>query len=83
VNDRYNGMCKEEIMAEHKTSSNSVIISKEIWEWAKSNPAFAELIEILEDLEDLRKAKSERGKPLSISDVIAQYESIHRTKLNV
>lgn len=70
-------------MGERKTASDGIVISKEIWEWAKSNPAFAELIEILEDLEDLRKAKTEKGKPLSISDVIAKYESVHRTKLNV
>ncbi|MBE0432604.1 hypothetical protein IBX73_03955 [candidate division WOR-3 bacterium] len=70
-------------MAESKTASNNIVISKEIWEWAKTHPAFAELIEILEDLEDLRKAKSERGKPLSISDVIARYERVHGTKLNV
>lgn len=70
-------------MAVQKTTSDNIIISKEIWEWAKTHPAFAELIEILEDLEDLRKAKLERGKPLSISDVIAQYENLHDTKLNV
>jgi hypothetical protein len=80
---KYNSVRKEDKMAERKTAGNSIVISKEIWEWAKSNPAFAELIEILEDLEDLRKGKSERGKALSISDVIAQYESTHHTKLNV
>jgi hypothetical protein len=70
-------------MTDRKAACDSVVISKEVWEWAKSNPAFAELIEMLEDLEDLRKAKSEKGKPLSISDVIAQYEKTHHTKLNV
>jgi hypothetical protein len=44
-------------MSKVNTEKDSVIISKEIWEWAKSNPAFTELIEILEDLEDLKKAK--------------------------
>lgn len=70
-------------MATQKTTSDNITISKEIWEWAKAHPAFVELIEILEDLEDLRKAKSERGKSMAISDVIAQYENLHDTKLNV
>jgi hypothetical protein len=70
-------------MSVSKSIKDSVVISRDIWEWAKLNPAFSELIEILEDLEDFRKAKLERGKQISISDVIAKYEKSHRTKLDV
>lgn len=70
-------------MAETKSVKDSVVISRDIWEWAKLNPAFSELIEILEDLEDFKKAKLEKGKPVTISDVIAKYEKSHRIKLDV
>ena len=63
--------------------NNVVVISKEIWEWAKANPSFTELIEILEDLEDLKKAKKEKGEPIAISDVIERYEKSHKIKLDV
>ena len=62
---------------------DAVVISKDIWEWARSNPAFSELIEILEDLNDLRQAKKEKGEPIHISDVIERYEKMHKIKLDV
>jgi hypothetical protein len=70
-------------MSKVEASKNAVIISRDIWEWAKSNPAFSELIEILEDLNDLKKAKKEKGKPMLLSDVIERYEKSHHTKLDV
>jgi hypothetical protein len=70
-------------MSKVNIEKDSVIISKEIWEWAKSNPAFTELIEILEDLEDLKKAKKEKGQPISVSDVVERYEKLHNTKLEL
>lgn len=70
-------------MSRHQALNDKIAISKEIWDWAKTNPAFSELIEILEDLEDLRQAKKESGQPISIADVIARYEKLHNLKLNV
>ena len=70
-------------MSNPKSVKDTVVISKEIWEWARKNPAFSELIEMLEDLEDLKRAKSEKGHSVLISDVIEQYEKSHGTKLDV
>lgn len=62
--------------------SDKVKISRDLWEWAKKNPTLTEFIEFLEDIEDLRKAKSQRGKGLSLERFIKKYEKAHKIHLS-
>ena len=63
-----------------KQAKARVGISREVWEWAKSNPRYERLMEELEDLEDLRreKAKKEKGTPLE--EVLREYKLIHHAQ---
>jgi len=65
-----------------KSKKSGVGISREVWDWAKANPRFEDLIEELEDLEDLRreKIKNERGTPFA--QVLKEYELAQRVRLD-
>ncbi len=48
-----------------KTKKQIQIPLKE-WEKMKKNPAFSDVIELLEDISDLEKAKKVKGKDLTL-----------------
>ena len=56
-------------------------ISREVWEWAKANPRYGSLMEELEDLEDLRREKTKKGKSTPFAEVLKEYEVAHRIHL--
>jgi hypothetical protein len=51
-------------------TEKEVRISRADWESLKRNPAFAELIELLEDQEALERAKSESGSDLTLDQYL-------------
>ena len=64
-----------------KAKSSGVGISREVWDWAKANPRFEDLIEELEDLEDLRREKAKKEKSIPFSQVLKEYEILHQIRL--
>lgn len=58
-----------------------VSISRKTWEWAKARPEYSRLIEDLEDLEAIRKAKEESNETIPFEDVVAAYEKTHKVKI--
>ncbi len=60
-----------------KTKSH-VKIKRKDWEKMKSNPALGEAIELLEDISDLEKAKSVRGRSVSIQQYLKK-RGLHST----
>ena len=69
-------------MAKAKAKDGVVVISKEIWEWAKANPRYERLLEELEDLEDLRREKAKREKGVPFEEVVNEYERLHGVRLS-
>jgi hypothetical protein len=67
-------------MAKTATAGSTVSISKGTWEWAKSKPEYSRLIEDIEDLEAIRKAKEESKETVPFEAVIAEYEKTHKLK---
>lgn len=57
-------------------------ISREVWEWAKANPRFEDLMEELEDLEDLRREKAKKEKGIPFVQVLKEYELTHHVTLD-
>lgn len=53
-----------------KKTKTHVKINRSDWEKLKKNPAFAEAIELLEDISDLEKAKKVRGKSVTIEQYL-------------
>ena len=47
-----------------------VKIPRSDWEKMKKNPALSEAIELLEDIVDLKEAKKERGKSLTVEEYL-------------
>ena len=68
-------------MPKTKTRNNVVVISRQTWEWARANPQYANLLEELEDLEDIRREKVKREKGVLFEEVVKEYERLHRTRL--
>ena len=67
--------------ARPKGKQSGIGISREVWEWAKANPRFEDLMEELEDLEDLRREKSKKEKGLPFAQVLKEYELTHQISL--
>lgn len=67
--------------ARPKGKKSGIGISQEVWEWAKANPRFEDLMEELEDLEDLRREKSKKEKGLPFAQVLKEYELTHQISL--
>jgi Zn-dependent M32 family carboxypeptidase len=63
-----------------KAKRVAVGISREVWEWAKSNPRYESLMEELEDLEDFRREKAKREKGIPFSEVLREYELTHHVR---
>jgi len=63
-----------------KAKISGVGISREVWDWAKANPKFEDLIEELEDLEDLRREKAKKEKGIPFSQVLKEYEVLHHIR---
>ena len=53
-------------------TKNAVRIPRREWEKMKKNPALSEAIELLEDMSDLEKAKSVRGKDMPLNQYLAK-----------
>lgn len=64
-----------------KEKKTGIGISREVWEWAKANPRFENLMEELEDLEDLRREKAKKEKGMPFSQVLKEYELAHHVSL--
>ena len=75
-------MAKVKAKAKAKVKRATVGISREVWDWAKSNPRYEGLMEELEDLEDLRREKAKREKGISFSEVRKEYELTHHIQLD-
>jgi hypothetical protein len=65
-----------------KGKKETVGISREVWEWARTNPRYESLMEELEDLEDLRREKAKKEKGIPLGDVLREYEMIHGVQLD-
>lgn len=57
-------------------------ISREVWEWAKANPRYEDLVEELEDLEDLRRERAKKEKGTPFVEVLKEYELARRVNLS-
>ena len=68
--------------ARPKGKKAGIGISREVWQWAKANPRFEELMEELEDLEDLRREKTKKGKSIPFAQVLKEYELTHQVSLD-
>jgi hypothetical protein len=68
-------------MGKAKIKDEVVVISREAWEWAKTNPQYEGLMEELEDLEDLRREKAKGEKGIPFEEVVKEYERLHRVRL--
>ncbi len=53
-----------------RPNKNEVRIPREDWELLRKNPAFGELIELIEDKYDLEEAKRAKGKVISLADYL-------------
>ena len=53
-----------------KKTKTHVQIKRKDWEKMKKNPALSEAIELLEDIVDLKEAKKERGKSLTVEEYL-------------
>lgn len=82
-----NCMAKDDHMAKTKAKRQSrgkkaaIGISREVWEWARANPRYEDLMDELEDLEDLRREKAKSEKGVHFADVLKEYELLHRVRL--
>lgn len=68
-------------MAKAKANAEMVVISKETWEWAKTNPQYESLLQELEDLEDIRREKAKGEEAVPFEEVVKEYERLHRIRL--
>ncbi len=75
-------MAKVKGKTKGKVRKETVGISREVWEWARTNPRYESLMEELEDLEDLRREKVKKEKGISLGEVLREYEMIHRVQLD-
>ncbi len=55
-------MAKTKAKRQSQEKKTTIGISREVWEWAKANPRYEDLMDELEDLEDLRREKAKGGK---------------------
>lgn len=55
-------------------TKKQIQIPKDEWDKMKTNPAFCDVLELLEDISDLEKAKKVKGKDLTLNDYIAKRE---------
>ena len=60
---------------------NAAIGIREVWEWARPDWRYENLMEELEDIEDLRREKAKAEKGVPFVEVLKQYELRHRTHL--
>ena len=53
-----------------RRSKEDIRIPREDWELLRKNPAFGELVELIEDRYDLEAAKAARGKGMSLIEYL-------------
>ncbi len=53
-------------------TKHAVRIPRTEWERMKKNPALSEAIELLEDMSDLEKAKSVKGKNITLNQYLVK-----------
>ena len=63
-----------------KQKRSTIGISREVWEWAKTNPRYESLMQELEDLEDLRREKAKKEKGIALSELLQEYEQTHNIR---
>ena len=74
-------MAKTKDILRSKRKNTAIGISREVWEWARANPRYENLMEELEDLEDLRREKAKAEKGVPFTEVLKEYELMHRVHL--
>ncbi|BFU91052.1 MAG: hypothetical protein NTAFB01_22390 [Nitrospira sp.] len=74
-------MAKTKAKRQSRGKKAAIGISREVWEWARANPRYEHLMDELEDLEDLRREKAKGGKGVHFSEVLREYEVLHRAHL--
>lgn len=74
-------MPKTKAKRQSRGKQAAIGISREVWEWAKANPRYEDLMDELEDLEDLRREKAKGGKGVHFAEVLSEYERLHRGQL--
>jgi hypothetical protein len=55
-------------------TKKKVQIPREEWDKMKTNPAFSDVLELLEDISDLEKAKKVKGKDLTLDEYMVKRE---------
>ena len=63
-------MAKTKATLRSKGKNAAIGISREVWEWARANPRYENLMEELEDLEDLRREKAKAEKGVHFAEVL-------------
>ena len=74
-------MAKTKDTLRSKGKNAAIGISREVWEWARANPRYENLMEELEDLEDLRREKAKVEKGVPFAEVLKEYELMHHVHL--
>lgn len=74
-------MAKPKTKRQSRGKKAAIGISREVWEWAKANPRYEDLMDELEDLEDLRREKAKEEKGVHFAEVLREYERLHRGHL--
>ena len=55
-------------------TKKQIQIPRDEWDKMKTNPAFSEVLELLEDMSDLEKAKKIKGKDLTLDEYLTKRE---------
>lgn len=55
-------------------TKKQIQIPRDEWDKMKTNPAFSDVLELLEDISDLEKAKKEKGKDLTLDEYLDKRE---------
>jgi len=55
-------------------TKKQIQIPRDEWDKMKTNPAFSDVMELLEDISDLEKAKKVKGKDLTLDEYTAKRE---------
>lgn len=69
-------------MRQSRGKKAAIGISREVWEWARANPRYEQLLDELADLEDLRREKAKEEKGVHFAEVLREYELLHRARLS-
>lgn len=74
-------MAKTKAKRQSRGKKAVIGISGDVWEWAKANPRYENLMDELEDFEGLRREKVKGEKGVHFAEVLREYELLHRAHL--